>query len=168
MQWYRSCFTRERMQPSIPLVQRRSTTQRAPLRLDSRVNQAELEWVLLLDDDLVTARSVSRWVKRAVGMETRAARTVHQAVCWLSSMPSPVAIVTDFDLQMGETGASALASFRATGQLAPAIVLTGAPTRARSALDETGLTDIAVLSKTQFQQELQQWLIGQREWKRSA
>ena len=156
------------MQPSIPLVQRRSITQLAPLRLDSRVYQAELEWVLLLDDDLVTARSVSRWVKRAVGMETRAARTVHQAVCWLSSMPSPVAIVTDFDLQMGETGASALAGFRATGQVAPAIVLTGAPTRARSALDETGLTDIAVLSKTQFQQELQQWLIGQREWKRSA
>lgn len=115
-------------------------------------------WVLLLDDDLVNTRALSRWLKAEFAMATRSARTIHQADCWLRSMPPPRAIITDFDLVADETGAAALCHFRSLGVDVPAVVVTGAPTRAQSALSRVDLASVPVLSKTGFHAELRQWL----------
>lgn len=126
--------------------------------LDDRTQVQDLKWTLLLDDDVVNTRALSRWLKREFGMDTRSAQTIHQADCWLRSMPTPTAIITDFDLAAGETGAGALQHFRHGGVDVPALVLTGAPTRAQQALDRLGLTGISVLSKGHFHDQLGRWL----------
>jgi ActR/RegA family two-component response regulator len=117
--------------------------------------------VLLIDDDLVNTRALSRWMKSQFGLATRSARTIHQADCWLRSMPAPRAIVTDFDLVADETGAAALCHFRDNGVAAPAVVVTGAPTRAQAALCRSDLGQVPVLSKIEFHDELRAWLINE-------
>lgn len=112
----------------------------------------------MIDDDLVNTRALSRWIKAEFAMATRSARTIHQAECWLRSMPAPRAIISDFDLVAGETGATALCHFRDLGVAAPAIVVTGAPGRARAALCGAELGRVPVLSKTAFHDELRRWL----------
>lgn len=129
--------------------------------LDSRVDQKGLAWVLLIDDDPMGVRSLSRWIKGEFATETRSARTIQQADGWLRTMPKPVAIITDFDLAAGETGARALEHFRAAGVMAPAAVLTGAPTRARAALGTLRLGKVPVLSKAGFHEQLRRWLAVQ-------
>jgi DNA-binding NtrC family response regulator len=119
-----------------------------------------LEWVLLIDDDPLNTRALSRWLKSEFAIETRAARTIHQADCWLRSMPRPAVIITDFDLAAGETGAVALEYFRLRGVDCPAVVLTGAPSRARAALWRSELRKVPVLSKTSFQEQLRTWLLA--------
>ena len=128
------------------------------LRADSRVGQDNLEWVLLLDDDPINTRGLSRWVKQTLGLETRAARTIQQAERWLASMPAPRAIISDFDLEGSDTAVTALGRFRALGVEVKALVLTGAPVRARAALLDAGLAKTPVLSKANFQTGLAQWL----------
>ncbi len=155
------------MQPLNPLLGHRAP-KLSPMCLDSRKQQADLEWVLLLEDDPTTSRGLSRWLKRFVQVETRSARTVYQAECWLRSMPPPLAVISDFDLQAGENGASALKRFRGAGLTTLALILTGAPTRARAALNQVGLDDVPVLSKSAYQSELQVWLLARRERQRSA
>lgn len=125
--------------------------------VDSRAED-ELAWVLLIDDDIVNTRALSRWMKLEFAMATRSARTIHQADCWLRSMPTPRAIITDFDLVNDETGASALCHFRDLGVYAPAVVVTGAPVRARAALCGVDLGDVPVFSKTEFHDDLRRWL----------
>jgi len=83
-------------------------------------------------------------------------------------MPPPLAVISDFDLQAGENGASALKRFRGAGLTTLALILTGAPTRARAALNQVGLDDVPVLSKSAYQSELQVWLLARRERQRSA
>ncbi len=128
-----------------------------PWCVDSRAGE-DLAWVLLIDDDPVNTRALSRWLKTEFGVATRSARTLHQADCWLRSMPAPHAIITDFDLVAEETGASALSHFRSRGVVAPAVVVTGAPLRARAALCGMDLAQVRVLSKTAFHDELRRWL----------
>jgi CheY-like chemotaxis protein len=128
-----------------------------PWCVDSRASE-DLAWVLLIDDDLVNTRALSRWVKTEFAMATRSARTIHQADCWLRSMPAPRAIITDFDLVAEETGAIALSHFRDNGIDAPAVVVTGAPMRAQAALCRADLGQVPVLSKTGFHEELRLWM----------
>lgn len=142
--------------------------QAKPWCVDSRVEQAGLEWVLLIDDDPLNTRALSRWIKSEFATETRSARTIHQAACWLRSMPRPAAIITDFDLAAGETGAAALEHFRRGGVHVPAVVLTGAPTRARDALWRSDLRRVPVLSKTNFHEQLRAWLLAHTNDRRPA
>lgn len=123
-----------------------------------RVAQEDLNWVLLLDDDPVNTRCLSRWLKQTLGIETRSARTIQQAERWLASMPAPCAIVSDFDLEGSDTAVTALKRFRALGVESKALVLTGAPIRARAALSNEGWFQTPVLSKANFQTSLAQWL----------
>lgn len=117
--------------------------------------------MLLVDDDVVNTRALSRWLKTEFGIDTRSARTIEQAEAWLRSMPTPSAIITDFDLVAGETGALVLQQLREWGVNAPATVLTGAPVRARTALRRFCLGAVPVLSKSGFHDALRQWL---RPW----
>lgn len=129
--------------------------------VDSRAGDAALHWVLLIDDDVVNTRALSRWLKSEFGVDTRSARTIEQAGAWLRSMPTPKAIITDFDLEAGETGALALQQLREWGVNAPATVLTGAPVRARTALRRFCLGAVPVLAKSGFHDALREWL---RPW----
>jgi len=97
-------------------------------------------------------------MKAEFAIATRSACTIHQADCWLRSMPAPRAIITDFDLVADETGAAALRHFRDNGVDAPAVVVTGAPARAEAALGRADLGGVLVLSKTGFHDELRRWL----------
>ena len=124
---------------------------------DCRSEQPGLQWILLLDDDPINTRALSRWIKSELGAETRSATTIRQALCWLRSMPAPLAIITDFDLSCGETGVGALGAFGAIGIVAPAAVLTGAPSRALTALDRSEVR-APVFCKANFQDPLRGWL----------
>lgn len=128
------------------------------VRADSRVAQEGLTWVLLLDDDPLNSRGLSRWLKHNWGLETRSARTIQQAERWLASMPAPRAIISDFDLEGTDTAVTALGRFRSLGIQAKALVLTGAPVRARAALVDAGWRRTPVLSKANFQSGLAEWL----------
>lgn len=139
----------------------RSTSGFGSRSLDSRAEQRGLDWVLLIDDDPMGVRALSRWIKGEFATETRSASTIQQAEGWLRTMPKPVAIITDFDLAAGETGVGALKHFRAAGVTAPAAVLTGAPTRARAALGTLRLGKVPVLSKAGFHEQLRRWLAVQ-------
>ncbi len=166
--------------PLLPCAGMRALTELATVRarkfgtksrcLDSRSEQVNLQWVLLIDDDPINTRALSRWLKSELAIETRSARTIHQADCWLRSMPRPAVIITDFDLAGGETGAVALEHFRLRGLNCPAIVLTGAPSRAREALWCSELRRVPVLSKTSFQEQLRTWLLASmtKEGRRSS
>lgn len=129
------------------------------VRADSRGAQEGLAWVLLLDDDPINSRGLSRWLKCNCGLETRSARTIQQAERWLASMPAPRAIISDFDLEGTDTAVTALGRFRSLGVQARALVLTGAPLRARAALLDAGWRRTPVLSKANFQTGLAQWLL---------
>lgn len=129
--------------------------------VDSRAHETALRWVLLIDDDVVNTRALSRWLKAEFGIDTRSARTIAQAEAWLRGMPTPKAIITDFDLEAGETGALVLQQLREWGVNAPATVLTGAPIRARTALRRFCLGSVPVLSKSGFHDALRDWL---RPW----
>jgi CheY-like chemotaxis protein len=149
---------------SVP-TQKRGTTKRrevggrpAVKRVDSRAGQENLSWVLLLDDDPMNTRGLSRWLKQTFGIETRSARTIQQAECWLASMPTPRAIISDFDLEGMDTAVTALGRFRSLGVHCRTLVLTGAPSRARAALLDAGWSKTPVLSKANFQGNLTQWL----------
>lgn len=128
------------------------------VRADSRVGQDKLSWVLLLDDDPMNTRGLSRWLKHTLGLETRSARTIRQAERWLASMPAPKAIISDFDLEGPDTAVTALRRFRALGVQARTLVLTGAPIRARSALLDAGWVKTPVVSKADFRSTLVEWL----------
>lgn len=127
---------------------------------DSRREQAGLQWILLLDDDPINTRALSRWIKAELGAETRSATTIQQALCWLRSMPAPLAIITDFDLSYGETGVGALGEFGAHGIEAPAALLTGAPARALTALSRSKVS-APVFCKANYQDSLRGWLLTQ-------
>lgn len=127
---------------------------------DSRREQAGLQWILLLDDDPINTRALSRWIKGELGAETRSATTIAQALCWLRSMPAPLAIISDFDLSYGETGVSALGEFGAHGIEAPAALLTGAPARALTALSGSKV-NAPVFCKANFRDSLRGWLLNQ-------
>jgi hypothetical protein len=141
----------------------------SPTRADSRRSHDNLNWVLLLDDEPINTRGLSRWLKHTMGLETRSARTIQQAERWLACMPAPCAIVSDFDLEGPDTAVTALGRFRALGVQSKALVLTGAPIRARAALADAGWVQTPVLSKANFQAGLKQWLLEEEAAKsRSA
>jgi hypothetical protein len=117
------------------------------------------DWILVLDDDRLASRAVGRWVKQIVGVEVRTAQTILEAECWLKCSPTPLAILTDFELGDRENGAQALERLRYLGCAAPAAVVTGAPDLALMALAESSLREaIPVISKSELPIRLRDWL----------
>jgi DNA-binding NtrC family response regulator len=126
-------------------------------------------WLLIIDDDRMTGRALSRWVSHVTGYQVRVARTIHQAECWLRVMELPVAVITDFELA-GESGLEGLKHFRELGFRCPVAIITGAPALALAALEAESLTEtIPVFSKSEAHESLSDWLDRLRfSWAASA
>jgi CheY-like chemotaxis protein len=97
-------------------------------------------WVLIVDDDPLTARATGRLIAAATGLEVSVVGDVEQALEHVTrSVDGPVAVVLDYDLRDGEKGLTVLLSLRANGFEVPCAFHTGAPAKARSALAKSRL-----------------------------
>jgi ActR/RegA family two-component response regulator len=120
--------------------------------------QGSCPWVLVIDDDRMTGRALARWISHVTGCETRVARTIHQAECWLTAMPRPIALVTDFELA-GETGLQAIDAVKSLGLQCPMAVVTAAPDSAAAALSRAeSAALLPVFTKSEIHGEFTLWL----------
>lgn len=117
------------------------------------------DWLLVVDDDQLAGRTVARRAARITACHTRLARTLHQAECWLSTLPSPAAVVSDFDLQGDENGVLLVQRLMERGIRCPVALFTGSPQAALLALEEAALTRCCVvLGKAGDEASLHRWL----------
>ena len=127
-------------------------------------------WVLLIDDDPITARSIARWVSRTAQMTVLVAHNPEEAEDHLKREGEPTAVISDFELLHGENGVRLLHRLRTLGCRAPAAILTAAPDRALRALNASTLDEIVpVISKADNGLQLEEWLDNLRLcWAQSA
>jgi CheY-like chemotaxis protein len=127
-------------------------------------------WLLLVEDDSVTARALGRLIGRASGMLVRVADSGDAAVVLARTFGEPTAIVTDFQLGGGEDGVQVLSRLRAAGCHAPPAILTGAPEQALLSLESSDLDEVVpVFMKQDVGSRLCEWLDQLRLfWARSA
>jgi CheY-like chemotaxis protein len=122
-------------------------------------SDADLSWLLLVDDDAITGRAIARWVSRACGLPVRLALDEQSAAELLSTHGEPTAVLSDFELRPGEDGVRLLGRLRSLGCRAPAAILTGAPERALHALAHSGLDEVVpVFAKLDSSNALSSWL----------
>jgi ActR/RegA family two-component response regulator len=104
--------------------------------------QSRCPWVLVVDDDPVTARATARAVSGATGARVALVADVDSALrlATRASVP-PAAAILDFELGDGTTGLTVLMSLRASGCDAPCAFHTGSPELALAALEESHVGD---------------------------
>jgi ActR/RegA family two-component response regulator len=111
-------------------------TQRAQQR------QQQAPWVLVVDDEPLTARATARAVSASTGARVSLVSDVDSALHLVRrASEAPAAVLLDFDLKDGETGLTVLLSLRAAGCESPCAFHTGAPARARAALSAARFDD---------------------------
>jgi CheY-like chemotaxis protein len=118
-------------------------------------------WVLIVDDDPLTARATARLLTAATGLNVAVVGDVDRALRLVTrSVEGPLAVILDYDLRDGEKGLTVLLSLRANGFEVPCAFHTGAPAVARAALEKTRLDGgYPVFDKGQIgAQDLVQWL----------
>lgn len=123
--------------------------------------QEAAPWVLIVDDDPLTARATGRLITAATGLKVGVVCNVEEALVLATrSVDAPSAVVLDYDLRDGEKGLTVLLSLRANGFEVPCAFHTGAPAKARSALTKSRLDDgYPVFDKGKVgAQDLVQWL----------
>lgn len=127
-------------------------------------------WVLLIDDDPITARSIARWVSRTARMTVLVAHNAEQAENHLEREGEPTAVISDFELLHGENGVGVIQRLRTLGCRAPATILTAAPDRALHTLNASSLDEVVpVISKADNGLQLKDWLDQLRLcWAQSA
>ena len=102
--------------------------------------RASQPWVLVVDDDPVTARALSRVLSTRTGARVAIVRAVDAALRLVAGATEPpVLAVLDFELRHGETGLNVLLSLRASGSDVPCVFHTGVPVRAAAALEASRL-----------------------------
>ncbi len=125
---------------------------------DSGMRPAAVEWVLVLDDDVLAGRALARIVRTVTGLEVQIARSIEQAESLMRRLPAPSAVVTDFEL-ISEDGAMAVEGLRQFGCQAPAVVVTGSPERAMVTLADSSLSEVVpVIAKSEAHERLPEWL----------
>jgi ActR/RegA family two-component response regulator len=97
-------------------------------------------WILIVDDDPMMARALSRMLLVSTGARVAIVASVDAALRLVSrAREAPAVAVLDFELGRGETGVQALLSLRASGSDVPCVFHTGVPGRVRDALDASRL-----------------------------
>jgi ActR/RegA family two-component response regulator len=123
---------------------------------------ASQPWVLVVDDDPATARSLSRVLSTNTGARVAIVDTVDAALLLVTrAAEAPVLVVLDFELRQGETGLNVLLSLRASGSEVPCVFHTGVPVRAAAALEASRLgRAYPIFAKGLAQDELLGWVQG--------
>jgi ActR/RegA family two-component response regulator len=106
----------------------------------SAARSARPPWVLVVDDDPITARALSRVLSTRTGARVAIVQTVDAALRLVAGAAEPpILAVLDFELRQGETGLCVLLSLRASGSDVPCVFHTGVPVRAAEALEASRL-----------------------------
>lgn len=125
-------------------------------------NAAQGPWVLLVDDDGVAARALSRLISASTGARVAIVHGVDDALRLVSrAVEPPALVILDFELDQGETGLGVLLSLRASGSDVPCVFHTGVPVRAAAALESSRLgRHYPIFAKGLAQDDLVAWVQG--------
>jgi ActR/RegA family two-component response regulator len=119
-------------------------------------------WLLVVDDDPVTARSLSRLLSAGTGARVAVVHSVDDALRLVArAAEDPALAILDFELAQGETGLNVLLSLRASGSEVPCVFHTGVPVRVAAALEASRLgRAYPIFAMGLAQDELVTWAQG--------
>jgi ActR/RegA family two-component response regulator len=125
-------------------------------------SNARVPWVLVVDDDPLMARSLSRVLSATTGARVSIVANVDDALrLVLRGSEAPAVAILDFELAGGETGLGLLLSLRSSGSEVPCVFHTGVPSRALAALESSRLGDgYPVFEKGSGEAALLSWVTG--------
>jgi hypothetical protein len=108
--------------------------------------------------DRATLVADARWAAQAANMNVQPVTQVDQALA-ACKRSTPLALVVEFELSLGQNGVRALEQLRREGAFAPAVLLTHTEELALAELARSSLLEaVPVISRAERYTRLREWL----------